>query len=54
MKLGPRPLGGPWTPALLALLASKTDEAVLIARKLKRTMAAIRKRKSVLKAKVNG
>jgi hypothetical protein len=53
MKLGPRPLGGPWTPALLALLASKT-EAVLIARKLKRTMAAIRKRKSVLKAKVNG
>jgi hypothetical protein len=53
MKLGPRPLGGPWTPALLALLASKT-EAVLIARKLKQTMAAIRKRKSVLKAKVNG
>jgi hypothetical protein len=54
MKLGPRPLGRPWTPAddeqLLALIASKT-ESVLIARKLKRTMAAIRKRKTVLKAK---
>jgi hypothetical protein len=51
MKLGPRPLGRPWTPAddeqLLALIASKTE----IARKLKRTMAAIRKRKTVLKAK---
>jgi hypothetical protein len=56
MKLGPRPLGRPWTPAddaqLLMLIASKT-ESVLIARKLKRTMAAIRKRKTVLKAKAN-
>jgi hypothetical protein len=56
MKLGPRPLGRPWTPADDAqppmLIASKT-ESVLIARKLKRTMAAIRKRKTVLKAKAN-
>jgi hypothetical protein len=56
MKLGPRPLGRPWAPAddaqLLMLIASKT-ESVLIARKLKRTMAAIRKRKTVLKAKAN-
>ena len=44
MKLGPRPKGQPWTPAedaqLLALLDSKMDRA-LIARKLKRTVAAI-------------
>jgi hypothetical protein len=48
--------GRPWAPAddaqLLMLIASKT-ESVLIARKLKRTMAAIRKRKTVLKAKAN-
>jgi hypothetical protein len=51
MKLGPRPKGQPWTPAedaqLLALLDSKMDTA-LIARKLKRTVPAIRKRRAIL------
>ena len=50
MKLGPRPKGQPWTPAedmqLLALLDSKMDTA-LIARKLKRTVPAIRKRRAI-------
>ena len=51
MKLGPRPKGQPWTPAedaqLLALLDSKMDRAS-IARKLKRTVSAIAKRRDVL------
>jgi hypothetical protein len=51
MKLGPRTAGQPWTPAedaqLLALLDSKMDRA-LIARKLKRTVSAIAKRRSIL------
>jgi hypothetical protein len=51
MKLGPRPKGQPWTPAedaqLLALLDSKMDRA-LIARKLKRTVPAISKRRAIL------
>jgi predicted outer membrane protein len=45
MKLGPRPNGRPWTPQedaqLLALLESKMDRD-LIARKLKRTVTAIK------------
>jgi hypothetical protein len=51
MNLGPHPAGRPWTPAedaqLLALLDSKMDRA-LIARKLKRTVSAIAKRRSIL------
>jgi hypothetical protein len=51
MKLGPRPAGQPWTPAedaqLLALLDSKMEIAS-IARKLKRTVPAIRKRRVIL------
>ena len=51
MKLGPRPKGRPWTPAedaqLLALFDSKMDRA-LIARKLKRTVPAMRKRRAIL------
>jgi hypothetical protein len=53
MRRGPQPQGRPWMPVddaqLLALSASKMDK-VLIARKLKRTVSAITKRKSVLKA----
>jgi hypothetical protein len=52
MKKGPQPQGRPWTLAddaqLIKLLASKMDK-VLIARKLKRTVSAITKRKSFLK-----
>jgi len=51
MKLGPRPTGRPWMPAedeqLLALLDSRMDED-LIARRLKRTVQAVRTRKYVL------
>ena len=51
MKLGPRPAGQAWTPAedaqLLALLDSKMDIA-MIARKLKRTVPAMRKRRTIL------
>jgi hypothetical protein len=51
MRLGPRPAGRPWTPAedaqLLALLDSKMDRAS-IARKLKRTVSAIAKRRGTL------
>jgi hypothetical protein len=51
MRLGPRPAGQPWTPAedaqLLALLDSKMDRAS-IARKLKRTVSAIAKRRVIL------
>jgi hypothetical protein len=49
--IGPRPAGQRWTPAedaqLLALLDSKMGRA-LIARKLKRTVSAIAKRRSIL------
>ncbi len=49
--IGPRPAGQPWTPAedaqLLALLDSKMDRAS-IARKLKRTVSAIAKRRDIL------
>jgi hypothetical protein len=49
--IGPRPTGQPWTPEedaqLLALLDAKLDR-VLIARKLKRTVSAIAKRRSIL------
>ena len=53
MKLGPRPAGNitRWTPAddeqLLALIASKMNNA-LIARKLKRSLQAVSKRKRIL------
>jgi hypothetical protein len=51
MKLGPRPTGRPWTRAddneLLALLDSGMD-TILVARKLKRTVQAVRTRKSIL------
>ena len=51
MKLGPRPASQAWTPAddaqLLTLLDSKMDRA-LIARKLKRTVSAISKRRAIL------
>jgi len=51
MKLGPRPTGRPWTPAedeqFLALLDSRMDKD-LIARRLKRTVQAVRTRKYVL------
>src|SRR6267142_5192697 len=51
MKLGPRPTGRPWMPAedeqLLALLDSRMDKD-LIARRLKRTVQAVRTRKYVL------
>jgi hypothetical protein len=54
MKLGPRPIGRPWTPAedaeLLALLESKMDRP-LIARKLKRTVTAINTRLKFLRDK---
>jgi hypothetical protein len=47
----PRPAGRPWTPAedaqLLALLESKMDRPS-IARKLKRTVSAIAKRRDIL------
>jgi len=52
MRKGPLPQGRLWTPAddaqLLMLFASNIDK-VLIARKLKRTVSAVTKRKSVLK-----
>ena len=52
MNLGPRPAGQPWSPAedaqLLALLDSKMDRPS-IARKLKRTVSAIVKRRFILK-----
>lgn len=51
MRLGPRPATQPWTPAenaqLLALLDSKMEIAS-IARKLKRTVPATRKRRVIL------
>jgi hypothetical protein len=51
MKHGPRPAGRPWTPAedaqLLALLDSKMDRPS-IARKLKRTVSALAKRRGIL------
>ena len=51
MNLGPRPASQPWTPAedaqLLALLDSKMDRPS-IARKLKRTVSAIAKRRDIL------
>jgi hypothetical protein len=49
--IGPRPAGQRWTPAedaqLLTLLDSKMDRPS-IARKLKRTVSAIAKRRSIL------
>jgi hypothetical protein len=57
MKLGPRPAGNitRWTPAddeqLLALLASKMNNA-LIARKLKRSLQAVSKRKHILSGRL--
>jgi hypothetical protein len=52
MMIGPRPTGLRWTPAedaqLLALLDSKMDRPS-IARKLKRTVSAIAKQRSILK-----
>jgi hypothetical protein len=54
MKLGPRPINRPWTPEedaqLLALLESKMERP-LIARKLKRTVAATTIRLMVLRGK---
>ena len=51
MRLGPRPATQPWTPAedaqLLALLDSKMNRPS-IARKLKRSVSAIAKRRSIL------
>jgi hypothetical protein len=51
MRLGPRPASKPWTPAqdaqLLALTDSKMDRDS-IARKLKRTVPAITKRRHIL------
>jgi hypothetical protein len=51
MKHGPHPAGRPWIPAedaqLLALLDSKMDRPS-IARKLKRTVSAIAKRRDIL------
>jgi hypothetical protein len=51
MKLGPRSLTSKWTPAedaqFLTLLDSKMDRAT-IARKLKRTLSAICKRRTIL------
>jgi hypothetical protein len=51
MKLGPSPTGRPWTPEedeqLLALFDSRMDKD-LIARRLKRTVQAVRTRKYVL------
>jgi hypothetical protein len=53
MKLGPRPNGRPWTPAedaqLLALLNSKMERPSIF-RKLKRTVTAISKQLTVLRA----
>ena len=57
MKLGPRPAGSliRWSPAddeqLLALLASKMNNA-LIARKLKRSLHAVSKRKHILSGRL--
>jgi hypothetical protein len=57
MKLGPRPAGNitRWTPAdderLLALIASKMNNA-LIARKLKRSLQAVSKRKRILSGRM--
>jgi hypothetical protein len=49
--IGPRPAGQPWTPAedaqLVALLDAKMEIAV-IAWELKRTVQAIRKRRTIL------
>jgi len=49
--IGPRPASQPWTPAeeeqLLALTDSKMDRSS-IARKLKRTVSAITKRRNIL------
>ncbi len=54
MKRGPRPINRPWTSQedaqLLVLLESKMERP-LIARKLKRTVAAITIRLMVLRAK---
>jgi hypothetical protein len=57
MKRGPRPAGNiaRWTPAddeqLLVLLASKMNNA-LIARKLKRSLQAVSKRKRILSGRL--
>ena len=52
MNLGPGPASQPWKPVedaqLLARLDSKMDRPS-IARKLKRTVSAIAKRRSILK-----
>ena len=52
MRRGPRPINRPWTPAedaqLLALLELKMERP-LIARKMKRTVAAITIRLMVLR-----
>ena len=51
MRLGPRPKSQRWTPAEDAQLLAMTDskmEIAMIARKLKRTVAAIRKRRVIL------
>jgi hypothetical protein len=57
MRKGPLPHGRLWTPAddahLLTLLAFNLDKA-LIARKLKRTVSAVTKRKSLLKTRADG
>ena len=54
MRRGPRPINRPWTPEedaqLLAFLESKMERP-LIARKLKRTVAAITIRLMVLRGK---
>jgi hypothetical protein len=54
MKIGPRPAGDRWTPEddtlLLALIGSKMKRA-MIARKMKRSVAAISKRTTLLKRK---
>jgi hypothetical protein len=56
MRRGPRPINRPWTPAedaqLLALLESKMERP-LIARKLKRTVAAITIRLMVLRNRLS-
>jgi hypothetical protein len=57
MRKGPVAQGRLWTPAddshLLTLLAFNLDK-VLIARKLKRTVSAVTKRKSLLKTRAGG
>jgi hypothetical protein len=51
MKLGPRPNGRPWTPAEDAQLATKFENGKAFdLRKLKRTVTAISKRLTVLRA----